>query len=119
MQKATRQLMAQDDAGAIETIYSCLMSNEKLDFVITRFFITRDDVYSVLGQMLKFTNEELHAGHYIAVEALVCQETLCYLMRAERGEVFKYAAFQAVRDFCKANGRVFQPEYDYRAKYGF
>jgi len=111
--------MAQDDAGAIETIYSCLMTNEKLDFVITRFFITRDDVYRVLGQMLKFTNEELHAGHYIAVEALVCQETLCYLMRAERGEVPKHPAFQAVRDFCKANGRVFQPEYDYRAKYGF
>jgi len=118
MQKATRQLMARDDATAIETIYTCLMSNESLDSVITLFSVTRNDVYSVLLQMLEFTNRELHAGHYIAVEALVCQDTLCYLMRAEFGQVPKPQAFQAVRDFCKANGKFFHPEHDYRAKHG-
>jgi hypothetical protein len=118
MQKATRQLMAGDDGAAVETIYTCLMSNESLNSVITLFSITRNDVYSILRQMIKFTNEELHAGHYIAVEALVCQGTLCYLMRAELRLVPKDQAFRAVRDFCKENGKVFQPEYDYRAQHG-
>jgi len=30
----------------------------------------------------------------------------------------KDQAFRAVRDFCKENGKVFQPEYDYRAQHG-
>jgi len=118
MQKASRQLLTHDDDGAVETIYSCLNSNESLKSVVALFCITRGEVKLVLGQLLTFTDEELHAGHFIAVEAMVCQDTLCYLMRAERYQIPKHEAYAAVRDFCKANGRVFKPEYAYRAKHG-
>jgi hypothetical protein len=110
MKSAAARAQALDLDGAIDDIYSYLQADEQFRTVLTHFGADRKDIEAIVSGLMMSGHGGTHRGHFVPVSAVLFQDTLAYLLRAERGQVGKAEAYFQVEQYFRTGSLVFEPE---------
>jgi hypothetical protein len=118
IRSATAHVRAGQLEVAVEEIWGFISVDPVFARVLQHFAAGRHEISKAIQGMMMGGAGQTFRGHFVPVSALLFPDTLAYVLRAERGQVPRIAAYFELVEYFRKREMVFRPERAFHTQSG-